>query len=137
MAENPGTVIFYEAPRRIIDTVKVMAEILGTRDLVIARELTKTFETFYRSPAVEMEATLKADPNYEKGEMVVMVAPFRKDCASQDEVPQEALQLLKLLTKELPGRKAAAIVAQYFGLRKNDVYRATLDSSEAQLNEEE
>lgn len=136
VAENPGTVIFYEAPRRIIDTVKIMAEILGTRDLVIARELTKTFETFYRSPAVEMEATLKADPNYEKGEMVVLVAPFRKDAAAQDEVPQEALQLLKLLTKELPGRKAAQIVAQYFGLRKNDVYRATLDSSEAQLDEE-
>lgn len=120
-----GTVIFYEAPRRIIDTVRVLADILGEREIVIARELTKTFETFYRAKAIDMEATLKQDPYYEKGEMVLMIAPYKSDCSMND-IPQEALKLLKLVSKELPSRKAASIVADFFGIRKNDLYRASL-----------
>ena len=77
--EETRTMVFYESPRRIQDTVQQIINILGgDRKLVIARELTKTFESFYSLPASEMLDFLNEDPNHCRGEFVLMVAGAQK-----------------------------------------------------------
>lgn len=119
------TCIFYESPRRVVDTVKlIVAELGSDRDMVLAKELTKTFETFYSGTAQECLAWLEADANHQRGEFVLMIAGQKQD---QTDVSAEALQLLKLLINELPLKKAAAITAEQFGLKKNQLYQLGLE----------
>ena len=94
------TMIFYEAPRRIMDSMKVIAEVFGDRNVTIGRELTKTFETFYYGKASEMAAILESDENYQKGEMVVIVQGYVNKGDEDGSIPQEALSLLKILCEE-------------------------------------
>ncbi len=124
LEKETGTMIFYEAPRRIIASMSAIAEVFNDREVVVARELTKTFETFYRAKACDMVEVLKNDPNYEKGEMVIILSPYREP--EEKSVPDEALKLLKLLLAELPTKNAAQITAEYFGLKKNDLYKLAL-----------
>ena len=120
-----STCIFYESPRRVVDTVKLIVDELGPdRDMVLAKELTKTFETFYSGTAQACVTWLEADANHQRGEFVLMIAGQKQD---QTEVSAEALQLLKLLMKELPLKKAAAITAEQFGLKKNQLYQLGLE----------
>ncbi|MGS2718990.1 16S rRNA (cytidine(1402)-2'-O)-methyltransferase [Paraglaciecola aestuariivivens] len=118
------TSVFYESPRRILDTVKAIVEELGPeRELVLAKELTKTFETFYSGSSLACVNWLEADANHQRGEFVLMIAGKKAD---QNTVSSEALQLLTLLMAELPLKKAAAITAQQFGLKKNQLYQLGL-----------
>lgn len=120
-----STCIFYESPRRVVDTVKlIVAELGPDRDMVLAKELTKTFETFYSGTAQECVTWLEADANHQRGEFVLMIAGQKQD---QTDVSAEALQLLKLLISELPLKKAAAITAEQFGLKKNQLYQLGLE----------
>lgn len=122
---EPVTSIFYESPRRIAQTVKDIIEVLGgDRELVLAKELTKTFETFFSGTAENCLAWLLADTNHQRGEFVLLVSGNKK---SQTDVPPEAMSLLVLLMKELPLKKAAAITAEHFSLKKNTLYQAGLD----------
>lgn len=122
---EPATSVFYESPRRIAQTLGDIVEVLGTeRDVVLAKELTKTFETFYSGTAGECLEWLQADANHQRGEFVLMVAGIK---LSQTEVSSEALSLLKLLMKELPLKKAAAITAEHFTLKKNVLYQLGLE----------
>ena len=119
-----ATTVFYESPRRVLDTVRLMAEILGSRRLVIARELTKTFESFYDHPADEMASFLAEDPDRQKGEFVIMVAGA--DAPEEGAVSAEAERILKVLLPLMPMRKAAKAAAEITGLRGNDLYEAAL-----------
>lgn len=116
------TMIFYEAPRRIMDSMKVIAEVFGDRNVTIGRELTKTFETFYYGKASEMAAILESDENYQKGEMVVIVQGYVNKGDEDGSIPQEALSLLKILCEELSTKTACKIVAAHYNLKKNDLY---------------
>ncbi|MDF2178448.1 16S rRNA (cytidine(1402)-2'-O)-methyltransferase [Aliiglaciecola sp. CAU 1673] len=119
-----ATVVFYEAPRRIRETLSWLLEELGeARAVVLAKELTKTFETFVAGGAREVLAWLDADEVHQKGEFVLMVGPAP---VTPTEIPQEALLLLKRLAEELPLKKAAAITAEQFGLKKNALYQIGL-----------
>ncbi|WP_088329995.1 16S rRNA (cytidine(1402)-2'-O)-methyltransferase [Lacimicrobium sp. SS2-24] len=119
-----GTAVFYEAPRRILDTVLLLIEEVGEdRTLVLAKELTKTFETFKKGPAAEVATWLQADPVHQKGEFVLMVGPGEEESGK---MPDEAINLLMSLTKELPLKKAAAITASHYGLKKNALYQLGL-----------
>ncbi len=120
LKEEERTLIFYEAPRRILATAGILAEIFGDRKVMVARELTKAFETKYYATCAGLAGALRADPGFLKGEMVIVLAPPDKEKA--DGVPPEALKLLRLLAEELPARKAAAVAARMYGLRKNDLY---------------
>lgn len=123
-----STCVFYESPRRILDTVKLISQELGGhRQLVLAKELTKTFETFYSGEAQACVEWLEEDSNHQRGEFVLMVAGEKSD---KSEVPPDALKLLILLMKELPLKKAAAITAQQFDLKKNQLYQIGLDLQE-------
>ncbi|MEP2650487.1 MAG: 16S rRNA (cytidine(1402)-2'-O)-methyltransferase [Paraglaciecola sp.] len=119
------TTVFYESPRRVVDTIKqTIAELGPQREMVIAKELTKTFETFYSGTAEACLDWLEADVNHQRGEFVLMVAGEKP---SQTDVSSEALNLLKLLMNELPLKKAAAVTAEQYGLKKNKLYQLGLD----------
>lgn len=120
-----STCVFYESPRRVVDTVKqIVAELGDNRKMVLAKELTKTFETFYSGTAKSCVAWLEADTNHQRGEFVLMIAGEKPD---QTEVSADALKLLKLLLKELPLKKAAAVTAEQYGLKKNHLYQLGLE----------
>jgi len=121
LIEETRTMVFYESPRRILDTVEQIVNILGAdRKLVIARELTKTFESFYALPAQEMLDWLKEDTNHCRGEFVLMVAGAIPDA---DAISQVALNTLTLLKEQLPLKKAAALTAQIHDEKKNELYK--------------
>lgn len=120
-----ATTVFYESPRRIEDSVAAIVEVLGCdRKVVVAKELTKTFETFYADSAQGVLNWLRADSNHQRGEFVLMVEGEK---TREETVPDEALQLLKRLMKELPLKKAAAITAEHYELKKNALYQIGLD----------
>jgi len=126
LSEETQTMIFYESPRRIQDTVKHIINIMGTeRKLVVARELTKMFESYYALSAGEMLEWLASDSNHCRGEFVLMVAGAAKD---QDTLSVDAIKTLTLLKKELPLKKAAAITAEIHHLKKNDLYKWGLEN---------
>jgi len=126
LSEETQTMIFYESPRRMLDTVKHIVDIMGSdRKLVVARELTKMFESFYVLPAGEMLEWLASDSNHVRGEFVLMVAGASKE---QEGLSVEAIKTLTLLKKELPLKKAAAITAEIYSLKKNDLYKWGLEN---------
>ena len=126
LIEESRTMIFYESPRRVQDTVEQIISIFGgDRKLVIARELTKIFESFYALPAEEMLAWLNEDTNHCRGEFVLMVAGAQKN---EDAIPQVALNTLTLLKEQLPLKKAAALTAQIHDQKKNELYKWGLEN---------
>jgi len=120
-----STLVFYEAPHRVIESVADMATVLGAgRRLTIARELTKTFETFHRCPLGEATQWLQADPNQQRGEFVLLVeaAPAMEAGPIND----EAERILKLLLTELPLKQAVKLAADISGAKKNALYEFAL-----------
>ncbi|MBW3165645.1 16S rRNA (cytidine(1402)-2'-O)-methyltransferase [Ferrimonas balearica] len=125
LMEEPRTLIFYESPRRVLDTLAEVIEVMGPeRQVVLARELTKSFETIHGGPVAELREWLLEDDNRTRGEMVLMIGPYR---APEDALPAEALRTTELLCQELPLKKAAALAAQIHGVKKNALYKAGLD----------
>ena len=117
--------MFYEAPRRILDTINDVKAVLGNeRQIVLAKELTKTFERYISGSAENVIEWLTVDPAHQKGEFVLMIDGVKVD---QNDIPEEAMALLKRLKSDLPLKKAAAIVADHYQLKKNALYQAGLD----------
>lgn len=115
------TLIFYESTHRILDTLADMEQIFGAdRYVVMARELTKTWETIYGATLSELRPWLNEDGNRIKGEIVLVV----EGKPESDEIgfSAQAIKLLTLLNEELPLKKAAGIVADTFGYKKNALY---------------
>ncbi|MFM2486733.1 16S rRNA (cytidine(1402)-2'-O)-methyltransferase [Celerinatantimonas yamalensis] len=124
LKEESATLVFYESPHRILDTLADIVTVMGPdRPLVLARELTKTFETFASKSASEMLQWVGDDHNQQKGEMVLMIAGYQRD---PDAVSHEVVQTLTLLSQELPLKKAAALAAQIHGNKKNTLYKLGL-----------
>lgn len=125
LKEQTATLVFYESPHRIVDTLTDIVDVLGKeRQLVLARELTKTFETFASKSAADMLEWVKSDADQQKGEIVLMIAGFAKD---PDALPLQARHTLSLLSQELPLKKAAALTAQIYQLKKNMLYKLGLE----------
>lgn len=120
------TIILYEAPHRIRELLADMQKVFGDeRRVVLARELTKVFETIHSALLGEMIEWVAADPNQQRGEMVVMIEGMQK---SEEEI--EAIssdKLLLLLLAELPLKKAAELAAAITGKRKNELYQRALE----------
>ncbi|XAF99261.1 16S rRNA (cytidine(1402)-2'-O)-methyltransferase [Pseudomonas sp. REB1044] len=130
--EEPRTLIFYEAPHRILECLEDMQAVFGDeRPALLARELTKTFETLKGLPLGELREFVAADSNQQRGECVVLVAGWT---APQDEqaISSEAQRILDLLLAELPLKRAAALAAEITGVRKNLLYQAALDKQKSQ-----
>ncbi|WP_107850917.1 16S rRNA (cytidine(1402)-2'-O)-methyltransferase [Oceanimonas marisflavi] len=126
LKDEPRTMVFYESPRRLLDTVTALVDIMGPeRRLVVARELTKAFESIHGLPAGEMLGWLKEDANRCRGEIVLMVAGHK---AEADALPVPALKTLALLSADLGLKKAAALTAEIHGLKKNALYKYGLEA---------
>ncbi|MDM8347566.1 16S rRNA (cytidine(1402)-2'-O)-methyltransferase [Pseudomonas sp. sp1636] len=124
--EEPRTLIFYEAPHRILECLEDMQVVFGAeRPALLARELTKTFETLKGLPLAELSAWVAADSNQQRGECVVLVAGWQAP-EGEAAVSAEALRVLELLLKEMPLKRAAALAAEITGVRKNLLYQAAL-----------
>ena len=117
-----SALVFYEAPHRVLETVEDMATVFGDRTLVIARELTKLFETIHSLPLPEALDWLKADPNRQRGEFVLMLSG-----ASGEADSGEGERVLKLLLADgLPTKQAAKLAASITGASKNALYDLAL-----------
>ena len=113
--------VFYEAPHRVVESVEDMAAVLGgERKLTIARELTKTFETFHSCRLDEAVAWLQADPNQQRGEFVLLVESLPE--AASAEIAPEVDRVLRLLMAELPLKQAVKLAAEISGEKKNALY---------------
>ncbi len=116
-------VIFYESPHRIVDCLQDIATSCGIgREIVIGRELTKMFETVKRGNAANIIEFITADANQQKGEFVVVVLPDIAEQAELIALSNKDVEVIDLLAKELPPKKAAQISAQILGLDKHFVY---------------
>lgn len=124
LAAETVTQVYYEAPHRVLETLEAMVEAFGAgREVVLAREITKTFETLRRDSLAGMLAFVESDPNQQKGEIVLVVAPAEQAAGDLD---ADHARLLERLAGELPARVAAAVVAEHTGLRKKDLYNYLL-----------
>lgn len=124
--EAPWSVVCYEAPHRILDTLQdIVAELGPERRLFMARELTKTFETLVTQPAGAMLDWVRADSNQQRGEFVLIIdaAPPRPQ---DEDLPAEALHTLQILAAELPTKQAAALTAKLTGANKKVLYERAL-----------
>ncbi|XNK11406.1 16S rRNA (cytidine(1402)-2'-O)-methyltransferase [Haemophilus influenzae] len=123
IAEEDRTLIFYESTHRILDTLEDMQAVLGEeRYIVLAREMTKTWETITGNTIKNLCEWLLEDPNRTKGEMVLIVEGKPKS-DNNDEISPQAVKALELIAEELPLKKAAAIVAELYGYKKNALYQ--------------
>ena len=124
LSQRDHTVVFYEAPHRILATLEAMLLEFGAeREVVLARELTKSFETIRRAPLAVLLDWVRADSNQQRGEQVLLVGPASKSTVAVDPAADSLLMRLAL---ELPPRKAAAIVAEVYGLKARQVYERLL-----------
>lgn len=123
LAHESPTLIFYEAPHRIIETLSDMVAVFGQdRMACLAREITKTFETVLRMPLCELLALVQKDPNQSRGEMVVLVqGDSQKSHQAHHLSPEHIYQLLQA---ELPPSKAAKLAAKITGVSKKSLYLA-------------
>lgn len=122
LREQSCALVFYEAPHRVLETVEDMATVFGQRTLVIARELTKLFESIHSLPLAEALDWLKADANRQRGEFVLMLSGAPADTDSG-----EGERVLKLLLDEgLPVKQAAKLASAITGAAKNALYERAL-----------
>ena len=126
LLEEPRTWLVYEAPHRLLDCLRDMQQVLGAqRRVLLARELTKTFETLHAAPLDELVAWVAADADQQRGECVLVVEGAPEPEA--DEVSAQALHVLDLLLAELPVKRAARLAAEITGVRKNLLYQVALE----------
>ena len=118
----PAALVFYEAPHRVLETVADLATVLGERTVVIARELSKLFESIHSGPLTAALDWLKDDPNRQRGEFVLMVSG-----APEGADDGEGERVLKLLLADgLPVKQAAKLASAITGAAKNSLYEQAL-----------
>lgn len=124
LLEHPYTLVFYEAPHRIIECIADLRTVFGNeRQIVLAREVTKLFENIHRCRLDEAMDWLNSDPNNLRGEFVVLVsaAPARAEGISA-----EVEHVLSVLLKELPLKQAVQLAVQITGVARNELYQRAL-----------
>ncbi|MFA5941997.1 MAG: 16S rRNA (cytidine(1402)-2'-O)-methyltransferase [Sinimarinibacterium sp.] len=123
LARETRTLILYESSHRVADTVQDLADLLGTRDVCLARELTKLHEQSVVMPAQQLPGWLAEDANRQRGEFVLLISGA---AAEEPSTTVDAEQLLRLLLRELPVSAAARVAAEVTGLRKKELYERAL-----------
>jgi 16S rRNA (cytidine1402-2'-O)-methyltransferase len=130
LASESATLVFYEAPHRVLETLQAMRETFGAeREALLARELSKTFETLKRASLAELIGFVAGDSNQQRGEIVLAVAGQRR---RDDTLSPDTQRLLQRLAQELPAKRAATLVAELTGLRKKQLYDFLLEQRQAQ-----
>lgn len=122
----PYTLIFYEAPHRILECVADMLEVFGPdRELTIARELTKLFETIHGGTLQQVLDWLQADANQQKGEFVLLLSGA--EVPDKSAISDQARHMLTCLLAELPLKQAVKLTAEISGENKKGLYQLALD----------
>ncbi|MBS0579911.1 MAG: 16S rRNA (cytidine(1402)-2'-O)-methyltransferase [Proteobacteria bacterium] len=130
LAQEERTLVFFEAPHRILATLTDMAQELGAqRPAVVARELTKLHETFYRGTLGELVRRAQAEENFARGEITVLV--HGAEGAAADVDPAQLRRTLEVLLKELPPGRAASVAAQLTGVPRATAYALAMQRSSA------
>ncbi len=125
LREETRTLIFYESPHRILESLKDMSEVFGdAREAVLARELTKQFETVHNGTLAELFEWVERDTNQQLGEFVILIHGVPR--AEQEAMDAEAERVLRILIEELPVSQAASLAAKITGLKKNKLYEYAL-----------
>ena len=129
LKDETQTLIFYEAPHRILDSVKDMAAVFGAdRPVGFAREITKTFETIKKMALGELVEFIAADHHQQKGEIVLVVG----GASEEKDLEQEKLdQLLQRLLQDLSVKAASQLAADLTGIKKKIAYQRALVLSQA------
>jgi len=129
LAALPYALVFYEAPHRVLEALEDMVQVLGAeRSLVIAREITKLYESFHHGAVGEASAWLGEDANRLKGEFVLIV----EGAASPvDHAVEEAERVLRILLGELPLKQAVQLAAEITGAKRNALYDRALELKKA------
>jgi 16S rRNA (cytidine1402-2'-O)-methyltransferase len=122
-ADVPATLVFFEAPHRLVDSLVDLADLLGPRPAAIARELTKLFEEVRRGPLTELAEHYARHPDV-KGEIAVVIGPPSEAAAPAAERLDEALRTAMAGASV---KDAAAEVAARYGLKRRDVYARALE----------
>jgi 16S rRNA (cytidine1402-2'-O)-methyltransferase len=124
MIDEPRTMVFYESPKRLLSTLRDLAEMMGNREIVIARELTKVFEEFLRGPVEEVMGALAGRAI--KGEITLIVAGRKAPPPSDEEIRRRIAQLRKKAA--LSPRDMASRIALELGIPRGRVYREIIES---------
>ena len=124
LKNSSGTLVFYEAPHRIAETIAAMGRVFEpNRQIIIARELSKVFEQIHRCTISEAVAWLASDPNHQRGEFVVLVEAAT---SSDNEGLDEAIRVLDILLEACSVSQAAALTSRITGVKKNQLYDIAL-----------
>lgn len=125
LVKQSFTLVFYEAPHRIVACLNDLLTVFnGERQVLIARELTKTFETIKMGTLQELNEWIKNDVTQQQGEFVIVVA----GASAQEKAPQDETveQVLKVLLNELPVKQAVHLAAEITGGKRNELYQTAL-----------
>jgi 16S rRNA (cytidine1402-2'-O)-methyltransferase len=124
LSRCPWMLVFYEAPHRVVEAVTDLAALKGPRRIVIAREMTKMFETIHACDLADAASWLAADPDRIRGEFVLIVEGAQPD---RDAELAQAKRTLEVLLEELPVKQAASLASKITGARKNELYALALE----------
>jgi 16S rRNA (cytidine1402-2'-O)-methyltransferase len=136
LALETRTLVFFEAPHRIVETLEDLATAFGPeRAGCVARELTKLHESVYRGTLAQLLQISREDANFERGEITLVVA----GASGPESTPDDAFvaRAFELISAELPPSRAASVVAALTGRRKQDVYNRNVKSQPADAQEED
>mgnify|MGYP005805619117 CR=1 FL=1 len=123
LRDQACTLVFYEAPHRIVECVADLCTVLGgERRIVLAREITKLFETIHACPLRDAGAWLASDSNQQRGEFVVLVS----GAEPQQGLPAETRHILEILLNELPLKQAVQLATRISGAGRNELYQLAL-----------
>lgn len=121
LAGAEATLIFYEAPHRILATLEDMQEVMGAgREAALARELTKSFETIRRAPLAKLCEWVREDANQSRGEIVLLLSPARTESGAG--IDPALGELLRGMAEHMPARQAAKLLSAYSGVRSRQLY---------------
>ncbi|MCG8670188.1 MAG: 16S rRNA (cytidine(1402)-2'-O)-methyltransferase [Pseudomonadales bacterium] len=128
LMKQAATTVLYESPRRIIDLLEAIQAVDAQRSVCLAKELTKSFERFLPGTPGELIEVLQQDPDLQRGEWVVLIAPPEKQRESS--LGAEILEAVEIAADALPLKKACEVVAKITGHKKNQLYQAVLEYRE-------
>lgn len=131
LQQDSRTLIFYEAPHRLQESLQAMVTQLGAeRIAVLARELTKRYETIHKAPLHTLCTWVAQNSEQQKGEIVLLVAGYQPKSANELSLDAQEKKLLDVLIKEVPPQQAARIMAKLGERTKQQYYKFILSQSD-------
>jgi 16S rRNA (cytidine1402-2'-O)-methyltransferase len=124
LARETRTIIIYEAPHRLLNLLQAMLEVLGVeRKIVLAKELTKTFETIKLGTIPEIQDWLHEDVKRQQGEFAILIEGANMNAKASDMLDEETLRIFNILKSELSTSQAAKLTSKITGIKKQLLFK--------------